>query len=59
MLKKKKTVVALSLIPQILLVKLLSNYPEFVEQYYSNGLYPVISKALRFTLGWLPFSFGD
>lgn len=59
MLKKKKTVIALSLIPQFLLVKLLSNYPEFVENYYSNGLYPVISKIFRFTLGWLPFSFGD
>ena len=59
MLKKKKTVIALSLIPQFLLVKLLSNYPDFVEQYYSNGLYPVISKILRFTLGWLPISFGD
>ena len=59
MLKKKKTVIALSLIPQFLLVKLLSNYPEFVEQYFSNGLYPVISKILRFTLGWLPISFGD
>ncbi|WP_298500160.1 DUF3810 domain-containing protein [uncultured Algibacter sp.] len=59
MLKKNKTIVALSLIPQFLLVKLLANYPEFVEQYYSNGLYPFISKAFRFTLGWLPFSFGD
>ncbi|WP_396600313.1 DUF3810 domain-containing protein [Algibacter sp. R77976] len=59
MLKKKKTIIALSLIPQFLLIKLLANYPEFVEQYYSNGLYPIISKILRFTLGWLPFSFGD
>ena len=59
MLKKKKTIIALSLIPQVLLVKLLSNYPEFVEQYYSNGVYPVISKVFRFTLGWMPFSFGD
>jgi len=59
MLKNKKTIIALSLIPQFLLVKLLSNYPEFVEQYYSNGLYPLISKVFRFTLGWMPFSFGD
>ena len=59
MLKNKKTTIALSLIPQVLLVKLLSNYPEFVEQYYSNGLYPLISKSFRYTLGWLPFSFGD
>lgn len=59
MLKKKKTIIALSLIPQYFLVKLLSNFPQFVETYYSNGLYPLIAKFLRYTLGWLPFSFGD
>ena len=57
--KNKKTVIALLLIPQYLLIRLLSNYPEFVEQYYSNGLYPFISKIFRYVLGWLPFSFGD
>lgn len=50
---------ALLLIPQFFLVKLLSLFPEFIETYYSNGIYPYISKALRITLGWLPFSFGD
>jgi hypothetical protein len=40
-------------------VKILANFPEFVETFYSNGLYPIISKIFRFTLGWLPFSFGD
>lgn len=59
MLKKKKTIIALLLIPQILLVKLLSNFPEFVERFYSNGLYEWLSKIFRFVLGWLPFSFGD
>lgn len=59
MLKNKKTLIALSLIPQYLVIKWLSNYPDFVEQYYSDGIYPFISKALRYTLGWLPFSFGD
>jgi hypothetical protein len=59
MLKEKKTLIALLLIPQFLLVKLLANFPEFVEQYYSNGVYPVISRIFRFTLGWIPFSFGD
>jgi hypothetical protein len=59
MLKHKKTIIALSLIPQYLVIKLLSNYPEFVERYYSNGLYQFISKIFRYTLGWLPFSFGD
>ncbi len=59
MLKKKKTVIALSLIPQYLLISWLSNHPEFVEQFYSNGFYPFISKIFRYTLGSLPFSFGD
>jgi len=59
MLKKKKTLIALSIIPQYLIVKLLSNYPDFVETYYSNGLYKFTSKALRYVFGWLPFSVGD
>ncbi|NNC48913.1 MAG: DUF3810 domain-containing protein [Flaviramulus sp.] len=59
MLKNKKTILALSLIPQYFLIKLLSNYPEFVEQFYSNGLYQFISKVFRYSLGWIPFSFGD
>lgn len=44
---------------QIVIVKILSLFPEFVEQYYSNGIYPFISTLLRYALGWLPFSFGD
>jgi len=59
MLKKKKIIIALSIIPQYLIVKLLSGYPEFVETYYSHGLYPITSKILRFMFGWLPFSIGD
>lgn len=59
MLRKTKTIVALLLIPQYLFVKLLGNYPDFVELYYSNGLYVYMSKAFRYMLGWLPFSFGD
>ena len=59
MLKKKKTILTLSLIPQFLLIKLLQNSPDFVERFYSNGLYIFISKVSRHILGWLPFSFGD
>ncbi|GGD23446.1 DUF3810 domain-containing protein [Hyunsoonleella pacifica] len=59
MLKKKKLWLALGLIPQIVLVKWLLNYPEFIERYYSEGLYQWLSKLFRFVLGWLPFSFGD
>lgn len=59
MLKHKKLSIALALIPAILIIKLLALFPEFVETYYSSGIYPYISKLFRFTLGWLPFSFGD
>ncbi|GAA4817726.1 DUF3810 domain-containing protein [Litoribaculum gwangyangense] len=59
MLKTKKSILALSLIPQYLIIKLLSHFPDFIEQYYSNGFYQFTSKIFRFTLGWLPFSFGD
>jgi hypothetical protein len=48
-----------TLILLIILIKLSSFYPAFIEQYYSNGVYPVISKVQRFLLGWLPFSAGD
>ncbi|MFH4967397.1 DUF3810 domain-containing protein [Gaetbulibacter sp. M240] len=57
--KNKKKYIALLLIPQVFLVKLLSLFPDFIEHYYSLGLYPYISNILRFMLGWLPFSFGD
>ncbi len=59
MLKNKTYWIALSIIPQFLFVKLIANFPEFVERYYSNGLYPYISKLWRYLLGWMPFSFGD
>ena len=59
MFKHKKTLIAFSLIPQFLIVKLVGSNHEFIETYYSNGLYQFTSKLLRFVFGWLPFSFGD
>lgn len=44
---------------QIVAVAILKHFPQFVETYYSNGLYPILSQAERLGLGWLPFSFGD
>lgn len=52
-------VLALLLPIQIGCINLLSRFPDFVENYYSRGLYPVISKTERFLLGWIPFSIGD
>lgn len=43
----------------MLVVRLLELSPEGVERWYSNGLYPLISKGFRYAFGWLPFSFGD
>lgn len=54
-----KNGIALSIIPQIILVKWLGSYPELVETYYSKGLYPLISSFYRLILGWIPFSVGD
>lgn len=54
-----KNVIVLSLIPQIFVVKWLGSYPEFIERYYSTGIYPLISGFWRILLGWIPFSVGD
>ena len=51
--------IALALPVQIVAVQILAQFPQIVETYYSTGLYPWISKALRLGLGWIPFSFGD
>ena len=54
-----KNGIALSIIPQIIIVKCLAGYPELVENYYSKGLYPFISHFFRIVFGWLPLSMGD
>lgn len=41
------------------LIRLFATNKLLVEKYYSNGIYPVISKVLKYGLGWLPFSIGD
>ena len=59
MLKYKKQIIAFSILPQIACIKIIANFPEFVESYYSNGLYRFISKLMHYTFGWVPFSVGD
>ncbi|MEA1785091.1 DUF3810 domain-containing protein [Arenibacter sp. GZD96] len=54
-----KNGIALSIIPQIIVVKTIGHYPEIIEKYYSTGLYPLVSLASRKLLGWVPFSVGD
>lgn len=40
-------------------IKVFSCFPEAVEHYYSNGIFPVISTTQRFIFGWMPTSIGD
>ena len=59
MRKNKKLILVVFFGIQLLLLSQLKYYPEFVEQFYSNGLYVFISKLMRYTFGWIPFSVGD
>lgn len=47
------------LITLALLVKYASTQVIWVEENYSNGLYPIISRVQRALFGWIPFSVGD
>lgn len=59
-MKNKGKLLLISLIPvQVIVLQILKYFPEFVEVYYSKGIFPLISEALRFTFGWIPFSVGD
>ena len=37
----------------------MAQHPEFVETYYSKGIFPIISKFLNTVFKWIPFSVGD
>jgi len=52
-------ILSLLLVVQLILVKLLSYFPDAIEKYYAHGIYPFISKLFRIIFGWLPFSIGD
>ncbi|MEO6497573.1 MAG: DUF3810 family protein, partial [Mucilaginibacter sp.] len=43
----------------IFLVTVLAGYPQFIERYYSQGLYPFICMILHPVFNLLPFSVGD
>lgn len=42
-----------------LLLRLFALNEVWVEQYYTFGLYPLLSKTMRVLFGWVPFSIGD
>jgi len=56
---KRKYILPLLLLLQIIVLRVISFFPLWVESFYSNGWYPSISSGLRKTLGSVPFSVGD
>lgn len=56
---KKKFILPLLFLVQIIIINILSFFPQLIEDYYSNGLYPYISKASRIIFGIVGFSIGD
>ncbi|MFD2516841.1 DUF3810 domain-containing protein [Salinimicrobium flavum] len=59
MKKRTALILALLLPVQIALVKIVAMFPQYVEDWYSTGIYPVTSSLQRMGLGFLPFSVGD
>src|SRR5215207_2082780 len=49
----------LLLILAAIMIKFASTQALWVEENYSNGIYPLISKIQRSIFGWIPFSVGD
>ena len=56
---KRKYILPLFLVFQIIFLKILVFFPEITERFYSNGLYVFTSSIERMLLGWIPFSVGD
>ncbi len=59
MQKHLKLILVLFFGLQLLFLSQLKHFPEFVEQFYSNGIYVYCAKAMRYAFGWAPFSIGD
>jgi len=59
MQKRTKVILSLFLLVQIFGLRIIARYPEFIETYYSQGIYPYFSKFTRYIFGWIPFSVGD
>jgi hypothetical protein len=56
---KKSLVFTLVLVVIAVFVHVYANDSTRVENRYSTGIYPFLSRILRYIFGWLPFSVGD
>jgi hypothetical protein len=44
---------------QLIVIYSLKRAPDVVETVYSTTVYPILSQAMRYVFGWIPFSIGD
>ncbi|SFC83835.1 DUF3810 domain-containing protein [Flavobacterium phragmitis] len=56
---KSKYILSLFLLFQIIFLRILRYFPDYVEGFYSNNLFFRISHFSRIALGKIPFSLGD
>ena len=56
---KPKYFLSFFLLAQLFFLQIIPYFPEHVEQFYSNGIYPIISGFSRVVFGKIPFSLGD
>ena len=56
---KVRAIAIVGLALGLFLLMWLADYPNIVERYYSEGLYPFICRVLHPVFNLLPFSFGD
>lgn len=59
MVPRLKNAIAASLLLQIAVIAFLARHPDWVETWYSQGIYPYMARFFRSLYGWLPFSVGD
>lgn len=59
MKRYSKYILPLLLAVQIIGLQFLPYFSPWIEKFYSNGLYPYLSKFFRYLFGWIPFSVGD
>ncbi len=57
--EKTYKILTILLVMQWAFLRIIAQFPEKIERYYSNGLYSYISKFLNLLFRWIPFSVGD
>lgn len=56
---KKNIILTLALPIQYISIRIMKNYPEIIERFYSLSFYKTIAGIEQILFGWIPFSLGD